>query len=63
MCRCAAKWDAMEMNYSEKWDEKRRETKGFEKRTKAIRFLFEVGGGLFVCCRTDHGAASGPWRA
>ena len=42
VCRCAAKWDAMPMNYSETWDSKKRETKSFVKRTKAIQFLFAV---------------------
>ncbi len=42
VCRCAAKWDAMRTNYDEQWDFERRETKHFQKRTKHIKFLFEV---------------------
>ncbi len=41
VCKCAAKWDAMRMNYDE-WDFSQRDTRKYQKRTKHIRFLLEV---------------------
>ncbi len=43
MCKCAADWDSRPQHYNEEWDFARRDSMERQRRTRHLRFLFEVG--------------------